>query len=196
MRDTPNETPTSAGSVTLGLIFRTFLLIGTTSFGGAVVAYLRSNLVDKHRWIDDPTLVELLAISQSLPGLNSVNVAILVGDRLRGIAGAIAAIVGLCLPGALVMFAVGVAYGMHGSRPAVTAMLHGVAAAAVGLVTSVTLQLGRSSLTHLSDLGFVALTIIGVTLLHLRVPYVLLGVGVLAIWWYRPHTAAKEVPER
>ena len=73
-----------AEDVTVPQIFRAFLLIGATSFGGGVVAYLRSSLVEKHRWIDDRTFVECLAIGQTLPGLNATNMSVLVGDRLRG----------------------------------------------------------------------------------------------------------------
>src|SRR5215469_7581878 len=90
---TPVGTP-----ATILQIFLDFLLIGATSFGGGVVAYLRNSLVTKRAWLDDKAFVELLSISQSLPGLNSTNMAVLVGDRLRGIPGALAAIVGMCLP--------------------------------------------------------------------------------------------------
>ena len=188
--------PAPAAGASVGEIFRAFLLIGATSFGGGAVAYLRSSLVGKHRWVDDPAFVELLSISQSIPGLNSINVAILVGDRLRGAAGAAAALAGVCLPGALIMFAVGVAYGLHGQRPLVAVMLHGVAAAAVGLVAAVTLQLGRKSLGSLVDLVFVALAVAGVHWLRLPVPVVLLGVGALAIFWHRPRAAAREASAR
>ncbi|MGZ3445796.1 MAG: chromate transporter [Myxococcaceae bacterium] len=172
-------------------IFGAFLLIGATSFGGGVVAYLRSSLVAKHRWLDDEKFVELLSISQTLPGLVSTNMAQLVGDGLGGPAGALLAMLGICLPGALVMFAAGVLYGHHGSRPAVTAMLHGVAAAAVGLVLATTVQIGQRSLKHRADLGFVALTIGGVHLLHQSVPRVLVAVGALSILWYRPRPEGK-----
>lgn len=191
-----NDTPSSPADVTLGEIFLAFLLIGATSFGGGVVAYLRSSLVGKHQWIDDPTFVQMLSISQTLPGLNATNMAILVGDRLRGVPGAIVAIVGVCLPGGLIMLAAGVAYGLHGDRPAATAMLHGIAAAAVGLILAVTVQIGRKSLQGLSDLGFVVIAVSGVHLLNLSVPYVLFGTGALAVWWYRPRTGGKEHPER
>jgi chromate transporter len=193
-----DRSPATASSAGAGLreIFRAFLVIGATSFGGGVLAYLRSSLVEKHRWVDDPTFVQVLAISQSLPGLNSTNVAILVGDRLRGAAGAAAALAGLCLPGGLVMFGVGMAYGAHGGRPFVAAMLHGVAAAAVGLVTAVSVQLGRKSLESVGDLAFVALAVAGVSLFRLPVPAVLLGVGALAIWWHRPRARAEEVSAR
>jgi chromate transporter len=71
-------------------------------------------------------------------------------------------------------------------------MLRGVAAAAVGLILATTVQLGRRSLHHIYDLVFVALAVIGVNRLHLSVPYVLLGVGALAIFWYRPRSGEKE----
>jgi chromate transporter len=184
--DAPSSPP-----VTIGRIFAAFLLIGATSFGGGVVAYLRASLVGKHAWVDDETFVELLSISQSLPGLNATNMAVLVGDRLRGAPGAIAAICGICLPGALLMYIVGMLYHEHGNRPLVTAMLHGVAAAAVGLILATTVQLGRKSMAGVFDLVFVALAVIGVNRLHLSVPLVLLGVGGLAIFWYRPRGAGK-----
>jgi chromate transporter len=179
------EAPSSR-KISVVEIFLAFLLIGATSFGGGVVAYLRASLVAKHRWIDDEKFLELLSISQTLPGLVATNMSLLVGDRLGGMFGGVVAMIGMCLPGALVMFAAGVLYGHHGGRPAVTAMLHGVAAAAVGLVLATTLQIGRRSLKHWVDLIFVALTLAGVHVLHQSLPRVLLAVGALAIVWYRP----------
>ena len=181
--------------VTVLAIFWAFLLVGATSFGGGVVAYLRSSLVGKHEWIDDKTFVEFLSIGQPLPGLNATNMAVLVGDRLRGTFGAIAAVTAICLPGALLMFAAGVAYGVHGDRPAVTAILHGVAAAATGLVFALTVQLGRKSLERAGDLVFVVVTAVAVDLLHFKVPYVLLAVGAIAIWWHRPRSAPAQAGE-
>ena len=178
-------------NVTLREIFRTFLLIGATSFGGGVVAYLRSSLVGKHRWLDDPDFIRMLSISQTLPGLNATNMAVLVGDRLRGVSGAIAALTGICLPGGLFMFTAGALYRGHGERPFVAAILHGVAAAAVGLILAVTVQLSRKALDRYSDLVFMALTVIGVNLLHLPIPYVLFGVGAGATWWFRPRSLPK-----
>src|SRR5260370_4666920 len=177
---------TRPGEVSIPRIFAAFLLIGATSFGGGVVAYLRASLVAKHKWLDDETFVELLGISQTLPGLNATNMAVLVGDRLRGAAGAVSAICGICLPGAVIMYAVAVAYHAHGDRPLVTAALKGVAAAAVGLILATTVQLGRKSLSHVYDLVFFVLTVTGVNLLHQSVPLIFLLLGTLATLWYRP----------
>ena len=180
----PAATP---GRVALHQIFAAFLVIGATSIGGGVVAYLRRGLVAKRGWLDDATFVQMLSISEALPGLNGTNIAILAGDRLRGgLTVRSPQSSGFVCPGALIMFAVGVAYTAHGDRPVTTAILATVAAAAVGLVFSVTAQLGRSMLNRVSDLVFVGLTAILVHFLHLSVLLALLVVGALAIWWHRP----------
>ena len=193
----PALAPISAGTpaaqgASIRDIFLEFLLIGATSFGGGVVAYLRSGLVAKREWIDDREFVEMLAISQTLPGLNATNMAILVGDKLRGTLGSLAAIVGICLPGAVLMYIVGMLYHVHGDRPVVTAMLKGVAAAAIGLILATTVQLGRKSLAHVYDLVFIVLTVLGVNWMHQSVPRVLIAVGIIAILWYHPRRAEKE----
>ena len=145
--------------VAVRTIFLEFLFIGATSFGGGVVAYLRDGLVTKRGWVNDQEFVEYLAISQTLPGLNATNMAVLVGDRLRGLRGALAALFAICLPGGTIMLIAGLAYQAHGGKPMVTAALKGVAAAAIGLILATTIQLGRKSLAHGYDLVFVAITV-------------------------------------
>ncbi|WP_424360076.1 chromate transporter [Methylocystis parvus] len=174
-------------NVSVARIFLAFLTIGATSLGGGVVGYLRSSLVGSLRWIDDETFVELLSICQSLPGLNASNMAILVGDRLRGGAGAAAALVGICLPGGLIMVAAAAAYGSaHKDFPLVNAVLHGVSAAAVGMVLYVTVELARKTITKPPDAFFAAATLAFVTLLHESVLLALFTVAPVAALWFRP----------
>ena len=158
------------------------------------MAYLRDGLVEKRGWVSDQEFVEYLAISQTLPGLNATNMAVLVGDSLRGWLGALTALVGICLPGGSLMFAVGMAFHAGGNNPLMLAALKGVAAAAIGLILATTIKLGKKSLCHAYDLVFVALTVYGVDRLHQSVPRVLIVVGLIAIFWYRPRKA-KEASE-
>jgi chromate transporter len=178
-------------NATVASIFREFLIIGATSFGG-VVPYLRNSLMAKNHWVDDKEFVELLSISQSLPGLNATNMAVLLGDRLRGWMGAVAAVIGVCLPGAAIMLAVGIMYRTHGDHAITTAMLKGVAAAAAGLLLATVIQLGKKSLSQHYDLIFVVITVLLVNRLHVSVPRTLIGVGLLAILWHYPRKTAKE----
>jgi chromate transporter len=171
--------------VSIGELFLEFLTIGAISFGGAV-PYLHGSLVTKRRWLADKEFVELLSISQSLPGLNATNMAILVGQKLRGGMGATVALLGICLPGSLLMFAVGIVYRAHGDHAWATGALKGVAAASVGLVLATVVQLGKRSLEERADYLFVILTVLAVNRLHLSVLLTLVAVGSLAILWHRP----------
>jgi chromate transporter len=177
--------------VSIGQIFLEFLIIGATSFGG-VVPYLRGSLVIKLQWIDDKEFVEMLSISQSLPGLNATNMAILVGEKLRGALGSVAAIIGICLPGAVIMYVVGIFYRSDGDHVWITAALKGVAAAAVGLILSTVVGLSKKSLAGKFDFVFMALTVIAVNRLHQSVPRTLVAVGLLAILFHRPRKERKE----
>jgi chromate transporter len=185
------DSATAAAEVSIGQIFLEFLIIGATSFGG-VVPYLRGSLVTKRHWVDDKEFVQMLSISQILPGLNATNMAILVGEKLRGALGSLAAIIGICLPGGVLMYVVGMFYRSHGDHDFVTAALKGVAAAAVGLILSTVMGLSKKSLAGKFDFVFIALTVIAVNRLHQSVPRTLLVVGLLAILFHRPRTKQKE----
>jgi chromate transporter len=190
MSETIEQATATRRDVSVARIFREFLIIGAISFGGAV-PYLRGRLVEAEGWIDDKEFVEMLSISQSLPGLNATNLAVLVGQKLRGAPGAAAAILGMCLPGAVIMYIAGILYWEHGDRAASSAVLKGVAAAAVGLVLYTAIQLGRRSLDTRVDLIFMALTVVGVDYYHVSVLWVLLGVGLISILWHHPRRLRK-----
>ncbi len=174
-----------APKASIARIFLVFLTIGATSFGGPV-PYLRDSLVARPKWLSDPEFVELLSISQSLPGLNATNMAVLVGQRLGGAWGSVAAVIGTCLPGGLLMFAVGIVYKMYGDHSMTTAALKGVAAASVGLVLATVVQLGKKSLGGWFDFAIVAATVVMVNRFHFSVLTALVVLGAAAILWHRP----------
>jgi chromate transporter len=117
--------------------------------------------------------------------------AVLVGEKLRGIMGSIAAILGICLPGGVLMYLVGMFYRQHGDHVWTTAALKGVAAAAVGLILSTVVQLSKKSLAGKFDFIFLALTVIAINRLHQSVPRTLIAVGILAILFHWPGRGKK-----
>src|SRR5215813_8223795 len=152
----------AAARVSLGSIFWTFLIIGGTSFGGGMVAYLREMLVSRRRWLDDDDFIVALEIGQTLPGLNSTNISIIVGDSLRGVPGAVAAFLGVIMPGTVLLLTVGVFLGMRSQSPALVAVLDGAGAAALGLLVAVTIQVGRKELEGIVDVLLVLVTVVAV----------------------------------
>ena len=171
-------------------IFRTFLFIGATSFGGGVVAYLRENLVAGRRWLDDDEFVRVMEISQTLPGLNATNMSVIIGDRLAGVPGAVAALVGMSLPGALIMLALGVLYDVHGNRPGAAAHPCRCRRRRRGLLTATVLQLGRKVVSTALDVALVVGTCLAISVFHLSLLTTLLTIGPLAVWLYRPRPSA------
>ncbi len=172
--------------VSLARIFGAFALIGVTSFGGGIVAYLRRALVEEHRWLDKEEFMAALEISQTLPGLNSTNMSVIVGRKLRGPLGAVSAVLGMVLPGAAIVMALGFAYARFRHDPVVAVVLTGVAAAAVGLLLQVTLKIGWKQLVRPKDLAFVVVVFFLVGILHVSLLVTLLCVAPLAIWLNRP----------
>jgi len=174
------------GRVSLAKIFAVFATIGATSFGGGIVAYLRRALVDKEKWLDEDSFMAALEISQTLPGLNSTNMSVIVGRKLRGAAGAAVAVIGMVLPGAIAVTALGFAYVALRHDPKVAVILTGVAAAAVGLLLQVTLKIGWKQLIRPADLAFVIVVFFLVGILHISLVVTLVTVAPLAIWMNRP----------
>lgn len=174
---------------TLGKIFSAFFFIGITSFGGGLVAYLRDVVVDREKWLDDESFMGALEIGQTLPGLNSTNVAVIVGRKLRGPLGSFAAVLGLILPGAVILIILGLLYNQFHNNPDVSAALAGVAAAAVGLLLQVTLKIGGRQFLRWQDLAFILPTFLMVGVWHVSLPATLFLLAPLAIWLNRPRSA-------
>ena len=81
-------------------LFITFFKIGLFTFGGgwAMISLIQREIVERHQWIAKDDFLDLLAIAQSMPGILAVNISTVVGDRLRGVKGSVAAAMGTILP--------------------------------------------------------------------------------------------------
>lgn len=190
-QESPNasdrKVPTRATEkVSLVALFVEFLLIGAVSFGGGIVAYEKILLTEKKKWLSQDEFMAALAISQTMPGLNSVNLAILAGDKLRGSLGAFVAMFGLILPGSLFVIIAGYAYKEGQDHPIVNLLLAGIAACATGLLAAITYKLGADLFKQLRPLLIIVTTFILMSVLHLSLIWVLLIMVPVALAIYRP----------
>ncbi len=124
-----SETP-SAGEV-----FRAFLRLGLTSFGGPVahLSYFRAEFVERRRWLDEKAYADIVALCQFLPGPASSQVGATLGFLRAGFAGGLAAWLGFTLPSALALIAFAEGVGRLGDIAHV-AWLHGLKIVAVAVV--------------------------------------------------------------
>ena len=91
-------------------LFWSFFKIGGFTFGGgwAMITLIVREIVDHRRWMERGEFLDLLAISQSLPGVLAVNIATSVGDKTKGMKGAIAATLGCVLPSFLMILCIAI----------------------------------------------------------------------------------------
>ena len=170
-------------------IFLKFLTIGAISFGGGIIAYLQRTLVDQTRWLTPKQFMGALEISQSVPGTNSANMAVIVGDYLAGPIGSLVAFVGLCLPGAILVFALAVASGIGRHHPIGHGALLGVTAGAVGILAAITFRTGRQQFVRFPDVAILIATFIGMTIFKIELLILVVVLGGLAVFLYRPGKA-------
>ncbi len=170
-------------------LFLQFFWIGSISFGGGIIAYERILIVEKRQWITADQFMAYLAISQTMPGLNSVNMAVLTGDHLRGAIGSIVAVFGLILPGSIFVLSLGAAYATLSTYPLTTTMLTGIAAGATGLLAVVTYRIGAEHWKHLTSLLLIIGTFFLMSILKLSLLLVLAIMAPIALYIYRPTKA-------
>ena len=100
------------------------------------------------------------------------------------------------LPGAVFVMVLGILWTKSRHNPLVSHFLLGIAAAAVGLLLVVSLQLGRQQLVKLPDLLIVVATFVAVSILKISLAYVLIVIGTGSIWLYRPRPGRAAAPEQ
>ena len=147
-------------------IFAAFLWLGCTSFGGGTAGWLYREIVLKRRWIDEATFLADLALGQAIPGSNGVKLTVQIGQRLRGAAGAVIALIGLLAGPFVIVLAIGAAYAGFGEHRILQQMLDGVAAAVIGLTFATGLHSMTQSRPGLAGLALAAATVLCVGILR------------------------------
>jgi len=175
-------------------LFRTFSRLALQGFGG-VLPVAHHALVERERWLNQQQFVELLTLSQVLPGPNIINMAVIFGDRHFGWRGALAASAGLLLAPMCIVLGLTVAYQQQAGHPAVAGALRGMGAVAAGLIVATAVKL-MPTLRHNplgvrvgAVLGLAAFALVGV--LRWPMVWVVLSLGGLgmALAWRRLRAA-------
>src|SRR5271155_526211 len=144
-RDAERSLPAYEHAGTVGEVFAAFLRLGVTSFGGPVahLGYFHDEFVVRRKWLDEKTYVDLVALSQFLPGPASSKVGIAIGLSRAGYFGALAAWAAFTLPSAIALIAFG--YGVDSIGNALgSGWLHGLKVAAVAVVANAVLTMMRT----------------------------------------------------
>lgn len=130
-------------------LFIAFFRASNFSFGGgpAMIPMIQKEVVDKYQWLSQEELSDAVAISNSLPAPIATKLAGMIGYRVKGWQGALAAILGAVLPTALIVIFLSSILIDYAESHALQAMLKGVRPVVVILLLQSALQMGKSAFT-------------------------------------------------
>jgi chromate transporter len=175
----------SAKPVSLWALYKLFFKVGLLSFGGGVSAWFHREVVRMRGWMTDDEFFSGYSLSQVLPGVNSTNMAVYIGQHVRGLIGAIVALSGLLTAPFFIVIAAASVYHRLIELPGFQAAMAGIATAAVALIFQLAITSARGSFRHVPSLLVLIATFVSVGILQwplLPVLLVLVPLSIAASW--------------
>lgn len=154
-------------------LFIVFFKIGAFTFGGgwAMISIIEKEIVDKKRWVTKEEFLDLLAVAQSIPGILAVNMAVAVGDKIRGRRGAIISALGTIIPSfAMILFiAIFLTPDMIKSNETLNNIFRGIRPAVVALIIAPVFRTAK-----VAKIGWktVAIPVVVALLIWSKIPYI------------------------
>jgi len=134
-------------------IFKSFLKLGITSFGGpAIIAYIHRMSVEKNHWLSEETFKNGVALCQIIPGATAVQMSAYVGLKLRGVRGAALSFVGFAFPSFILMTLLSALYVKWHNLPIIISLFIGLRAIIIAIIGYAAVTFGVSYLKKWKDI--------------------------------------------
>lgn len=165
--------------------FAIFFKIGMFTFGGgyAMVPLIQNALVDERKWITKDDFINLLAISQSAPGIFAVNISIFIGYKLKGIKGSIVAVLGTILPSFLLILAIALFFHNFQDNPVIVRIFKGIRPAVVALIAAPTFIMAKSAGINRYNIWIPIISALLIWLLGVSPIYIIILSGLGGYLW-------------
>lgn len=186
----------------LGQLTATFARIGAFTFGGgwAMISLIEREVVTSKRWLSRQEFLDLLAVTQALPGILAVNFAAAIGDRMAGRRGAAAASLGAILPSfaTILMIAISLTPDLIENQPVVAAIFRGIRPAVVALIIAPVITTARSAGINWRTVWIPAAValLIWSKLPWVSNPILFIALGALGGWTWLRRSERKAAAER
>ncbi len=150
-------------------LFYTFFRIGTFTIGGgfAMIPLIKDEVVNKHKWLSEKDFIDMLAITQSAPGVIAINTAIFLGYKMRGIKGAIVTSLGAIVPSFVIILTIAMIFTELSDNATIERIFKGIRPAVVALILAPMISLSKAAnitwKTVWIPIGTAALIYIGVS---------------------------------
>ena len=181
-----NKSP-EPGKIGLVKLFLLFVKIGLVTIGGGyvMIPLLQEEFVEKRKLMEIKEFANIMAVAQAGPGGVAVNSSVVVGYKLKGLSGAIAAAVGTVLPSfaAIILLS---AWLLHpGNRETLEGFLSGATPAVVGLLIAAAYSLGREVIEDKMGAVLAAGGLAAVVLLDIHPIIIIIAAGAFGYFFYK-----------
>lgn len=139
-------------------LFRHFCFFSCFTFGGgwSLIAQMEKQFVEKEKVITKESLLDIISVARSLPGIMITNVAFLFGYHMGGAPGAFASLFGMVIPPVFIMMVVTAGYTMLGGNPIMVKIMAGIRIAVVPIILSSLIRLWNSAFKYRACYAFFA----------------------------------------
>jgi chromate transporter len=171
--------------VSLLALYKLFFVVGLMSFGGGLTAWFHREVVLVRGWMTDDEFFSGYSLAQVLPGVNSTNMAVYIGQHVRGAIGSIVALSALLSGPFVVVIVAASVYSQLLAIPGFTAAMAGIATVAAGMIFRMGLSSARGALRHVPSLIILVATFVAVGILQwplVPVVLVLAPLSIAASW--------------
>ena len=164
---------------TLNEATKTYFKVGVLSFGGpaAQIALMHKIFVDEKQWLNEKQYLGALSFCMLLPGPEAMQLATYVGWRLHGMIGGLLAGLLFVLPGAFIMFLLGLLYAYFGNAGWVESAFLGIKAVVLIVVIEALLRVSKRALLQPSHWVIAGLTFISIFVFEMSYPLVVVMAG-------------------
>lgn len=183
--------------VTYAELMMIFAKIGAFTIGGgyAMIPLIENEIVTKRDWIDKKDFIDVIAVSQSSPGILAVNIAIFIGYKLKGIKGSISSTIGAALPPFVIILSIAMLFANFKENQTVERIFKGIRPAVVALIATPVFSLAKSANINLKNVWIPVLSTILIYLLGVSPVWIIMCAGVGG-YLYGQITKAKEEDKR
>ena len=168
---------------TLWTLFRSCFLISSCTFGGGmvIVSMLQKKFVEELGWIKQDEVMDMVAISQSCPGVIAVNTSIMIGYRIAGIPGALLTVLGTVLPPMVILTVISFFYVQFRSSFVIALILKGMQAGVAAVMLSATATMTKEAVRDGGRLNWYLLigASVAAVIFQVSIIWVLVSCGII-----------------
>lgn len=180
-------------------IFLAFFKIGCFTLGGgyAMIPLIEQEVVRNKKWVKESEVVDVFAVSQSIPGAIAINSSTFIGYKIAGRKGSIAATLGVILPSFLIITTIAAFLKKFQDNEMVNAAFLGIRSCVVALILLAAVKIGKTAIKDKMTFIIATITVIFVVFFDVHAIFAIIGGAAIgSVIYFRFPNRAKQIIEK